>query len=614
MSQLRHPCGFSIVCGVLLIILEVVLYHSHRTVFELGHARGATSPLWTQTSWLPHYSAAAGRYLGLEKQIPIRQDTVSRYSLRQYEHLNKISEGLEDLLRTVMALREEIGRFRQNLSNLEAKVQMSISKDSGMDGLDDRLLTLARESEQRKQQKNALSENNMQEETRLSERSEEEQEQQDEPIESTSQGQSSSQEQELTFLPLMDNKLRGVDGGHVLDPFMSVIKGRGWIEGPPELFFFPGKYTNAEDKRLLCLRGNSTFDGARNFYALAYKEQLSNTMMVIPGVTLISETIWEYANPWHAMYNLLPFLFWRINDRCSQAHKLLLFNKGKYRTTASSWVTSLMKATGLPWKPSDINLVAREHSGSWSSSQIPTMCFEQAIVSRRGISTVLHSIRRRMSMEASCQARRTCNIHEKNSAADGEAAARMKYKRQLNVTLLMRSGGRSFRNEQEWEQVVAEECKASANCSWSSIHSDNLTFCEQVEVLSHTDILISSHGAQLVNMIFMPKGASVMEMFPGGWFELAGNGQYIYRTFANSLGLHHEGYWRDPSTPRCPNPSKPRPCFLHYKSAQIGINATHIANWLRNVIEKQQTSSLYFKEFLEYESVGDSETGKVCEC
>jgi hypothetical protein len=45
--------------------------------------------------------------------------------------------------------------------------------------------------------------------------------------------------------------------------------------------------------------------------------------------------------------------------------------------------------------------------------------------------------------------------------------------------------------------------------------------------MSKTDILLSVHGAQLANMIFMSPGGRVLEMFPKGWLELAGHGQYI---------------------------------------------------------------------------------------
>ena len=105
-----------------------------------------------------------------------------------------------------------------------------------------------------------------------------------------------------------------------------------------------------------------------------------------------------------------------------------------------------------------------------------------------------------------------------------------------------------------------------------------------MKAVSYSDILVSAHGAQLTNMIFMSPGGRIMEMFPKGWLELAGHGQFIYRNLANWVGLHHEGYWRDPSTPPCPNPSDSKACFHHYKDQRIGINVTYIGDWLGDVI------------------------------
>ena len=72
--------------------------------------------------------------------------------------------------------------------------------------------------------------------------------------------------------------------------------------------------------------------------------------------------------------------------------------------------------------------------------------------------------------------------------------------------------------------------------------------------MKNTDILASTHGAQLTNMLFMPKGSSVMEMFPTGWLESAGVGQFIYQWFPNWTELHYEGAWRDPTGLNCSKP------------------------------------------------------------
>ena len=46
--------------------------------------------------------------------------------------------------------------------------------------------------------------------------------------------------------------------------------------------------------------------------------------------------------------------------------------------------------------------------------------------------------------------------------------------------------------------------------------------CWQVRLLSSTDVLISAHGAQMINMLFMDRNSSVMEFYPLGWKQRAG--------------------------------------------------------------------------------------------
>ena len=131
--------------------------------------------------------------------------------------------------------------------------------------------------------------------------------------------------------------------------------------------------------------------------------------------------------------------------------------------------------------------------------------------------------------------------------------------------------------------------------------------------MSRTDILISAHGGQLTNMIFMSPGGRVMEMFPGGWLEVAGRGQFVYKSLASWIGLHHEGYWRDTSTAPCPTPKDVKVCRSYYKDQPIGINVTHIGNWLREVIHRFRSMPLS-KASHSYQSINNSSNLTTCEC
>ena len=45
------------------------------------------------------------------------------------------------------------------------------------------------------------------------------------------------------------------------------------------------------------------------------------------------------------------------------------------------------------------------------------------------------------------------------------------------------------------------------------IKFDNMTFEQQVQIMANTDLLISIHGAQLTNALFMRPGSGVIEIF-----------------------------------------------------------------------------------------------------
>lgn len=102
--------------------------------------------------------------------------------------------------------------------------------------------------------------------------------------------------------------------------------------------------------------------------------------------------------------------------------------------------------------------------------------------------------------------------------------------------------------------------------------------------MSKTDILVSVHGAQLTNIIWMSPGGRVLEMFPKGWLEMAGHGQYIYSNLAKWVGLYHDGYWRDLDHPNCSDASKEMDCMSFYKDLPVGINVTHVRPWLAQSI------------------------------
>ncbi|KAI5084814.1 hypothetical protein GOP47_0000983 [Adiantum capillus-veneris] len=549
--------------GILLLALGVTLYQVNRVLQELVHTQKLQSSSWSQMQWLSRTQAGSSANYDIASALTHGEAADLPH---QQKEIDIAREQVQGLLKEAITYREEMEELKGRLSGLEREFKKEAYKEETIREFQSKLIQLEREFKQKLTP--------------------------------------SVQEPSLKFSPLKDQKMQEKGDSHVNHYFMSVLKGRGMEEGPPELFVFPN---GANEPRLLCLRGNSTSDGAHNSYALAFKEEVPTGVQMVPGITLLSDTFWDFNNPWHSMFNLLQFVYWHIDNGCSHAKNLLLFHQGEYRTSMGSWIRSIFTASGVPSTPTSIDELASSVSHALGGIQAPIVCFEHAVVSRSGIGGMKRPLLSRMFREASCQARRACNIHVGKEGFTNQT-------RRVHVTLIVRKGARGFLDEAAWQRVVKEQCEVALHCTWSLMYVANLTFCQQVEAMSRTNILVSAHGAQLANIIFMPPEGRVLEMFPFGWLEMAGHGQYIYRNLANWVNLQHEGYWRDPSTPPCPNPSEASACFSHYKDQPLGINVTYIQNWLGDVIKRYQHPSMpsTFSE-QSYEALNSSNPN-ICEC
>lgn len=69
------------------------------------------------------------------------------------------------------------------------------------------------------------------------------------------------------------------------------------------------------------------------------------------------------------------------------------------------------------------------------------------------------------------------------------------------------------------------------------VHFEDLVFADQVRLMASTKILVSIHGAALVNMIFMQQGGAVVELIPKK------NGIFDYNIVRNSF-KHDSCYLR----------------------------------------------------------------------
>ncbi|TKY59468.1 transferase [Spatholobus suberectus] len=358
----------------------------------------------------------------------------------------------------------------------------------------------------------------------------------------------------VTFLPLKDLRYA-----------RAPLEGHTW--------FMSSMYDTRED-------GRGKHDGSWNSYALAWPEALPHNTTFMRGLTFVSYSHYNYENLWHGLSAMVPFVAWHKMHNCSMLpSRWVLYHWGELRFKMGLWVGTLMEATfnGPP-------IIVR-FDGVGEDGPV---CLEEAVVMRHNEGGMSRERKMEVYDLMRCKARMYCNMSLKGSDVQiNDRGLPM-----IGMTLFLRTGPRSFKNETIVIEIFHKECAKMQGCRFMVAHSNNLTFCEQVKLMSLTDILISPHGAQLTNMFLMERNSSVMEFFPKGWLTLAGVGQYVYHWIASWSGMKHQGSWRDPGGDDCPYSEDDRRCMSIYKNGRIGHNETHFAEWARNVLAEVKTRKI----------------------
>ncbi|KAL3635332.1 hypothetical protein CASFOL_019879 [Castilleja foliolosa] len=373
--------------------------------------------------------------------------------------------------------------------------------------------------------------------------------------------------QSVTFLPLKDLRYAHTPTeGHTW--FMSSINGTH-EEGQPQHIHFP---SDVSAGRVLCLAGQDPHDGSWNSYGLAWPETLPENSTLLKDVTFVSYNQYDYDNIWHGLSATMPFVAWHIKNTCGAGAlhtRWVLYHWGEVRTSMAPWLTTLLEATFGNW-PLEI-----EPMDGYDDAH--PVCFEEAVVMRHNEGGLPDNKRMEVYDLMRCKARMYCNVS--SSSSDGF---------RIGLTLLMREGARSFKNASAVIGIFENECRKVEGCQLTVAYANNLTFCDQVKLMSLTDILISAHGAQLTNVIFMDRNSSVMELFPKGFLEHAGVGQYVYHWLASWSGMRHEGVWRDPVGDQCPFPENDPRCMAVYKNNRVGHNETYFSEWAAKVLSSRK--------------------------
>jgi hypothetical protein len=255
----------------------------------------------------------------------------------------------------------------------------------------------------------------------------------------------------VTFIPLKDLRFaKQPESGHTW--FMSSINDT-FEPNESEYLYFP---SNSSKGRLLCLSAHDRHDGTKNYYAFAWREALPHNATLLPGLTYVSDTYYDHNNLWHGLNAIVPFIRWNMRKGCVEPARWVLFHWGELRAEMGKWVKSVSEAT-----------IGEIEVETFKGIKGPT-CFEEAVVFRHNHGAMSKARVREVYDRIRCKAREFCKVEmEKN-------------RDNVQMTLFLRTGARSFKNESAVVSVFEEECRKAGSCSFKVEKTDNLSFCDQV--------------------------------------------------------------------------------------------------------------------------------------
>ena len=117
----------------------------------------------------------------------------------------------------------------------------------------------------------------------------------------------------------------------------------------------------------------------------------------------------------------------------------------------------------------------------------------------------------------------------------------------VNVTVIVRNTTRRIANLKELKRGLrglGDSFSPRARIAFVIAQMETLSFREQVEVMAHTSILVSAHGAGLVGAYFMPAGGIVAEMYTEGFLpcDFGDNMRAAGHTYVHWCMSQHKQY------------------------------------------------------------------------
>lgn len=117
------------------------------------------------------------------------------------------------------------------------------------------------------------------------------------------------------------------------------------------------------------------------------------------------------------------------------------------------------------------------------------VCFEEAVVMRHNEGGMSREKRMEVYDLMRCKARLYCNVSSGSFSLDHLQQGQQQHEHErrdvippIGITLFMRTGPRSFKNDTAVIEIFERECAKVDGCRLMVAYSNNLTFCDQVRI------------------------------------------------------------------------------------------------------------------------------------
>ena len=119
-----------------------------------------------------------------------------------------------------------------------------------------------------------------------------------------------------------------------------------------------------------------------------------------------------------------------------------------------------------------------------------------------------------------------------NEIISGYVKDRVNHSSKSQITLFSRTDNRLILNEGELMVRLAREFSKSVK----TVDLESHSLAEVIDAVSRSSVVVGMHGAMLATMIWMPRGGTVLELFP---YAINPSHYSPYRTLANIRNLRY---------------------------------------------------------------------------